>query len=157
MFADPPRRLADRPALAAQTVAQFEYATVALNDLRFVELSPLTQIKMVEGRRALREALGIRQDAQPEQVISRFVEAAGAFRRGDLAAAEAALAALPLTRTPSEVAGIFRAMPYVPEANWAASFAQEQLGRDRARVGGRRAVLQPPAARGTAYLTSSPW
>lgn len=141
LLADPPRRLADRPALAAQTVAQFEYATVALNDLRFVELSPITQLRMAEGRRALRDTIGIRRDAPAEQVIPRLTEAAGAFARGDLPGAEAALAALPLTRPSSEVVATFRAMPYVPEANWAAAFAQDQLARDRARVGGRRAGL----------------
>jgi hypothetical protein len=138
MFADPPRRLAGRPALAAQTIAQFEYATVALNELRFFDLNPLTQIKMVQGRHALREVLGVRQDAPPEQVITRFTEAAGAFARGDTAAAEAALAALPLTRPPAEIVATVRNMPYVPAANWAASFAEQELRRDRENVETRR-------------------
>jgi len=130
-LADPPRRLAGRPALAAQTLAQYEFATVGLNDLRFVALSPLTQILMAQGRVALREAIGIRTDAPPGPVIEGLTQAAAALRRDDTAAAEAALARLPLTRSPAEVLATLRALPYVREANWAASFAAQELSRPR--------------------------
>jgi len=130
-LADPPRRLSGRPALAAQTLAQYEFATVGLGDLRFVALSPLTQILMAQGRVALRTAVGISTDAPPALVIESLTAAAGALQRGDSAAAEAALARLPLTRSPAEVLATLHALPYVPEANWAASFAASELARPR--------------------------
>ncbi len=132
-LADPPHRIADRPALAAQTLAQFEYAAVALQGPRFVSLNPLTQIQMANGRSALRRTIGIRDDAPPGLVIQALTEAAAALDRGDTAAAEAALARLPLVASPAETLSVLRRLPYVREANWASAFALHELNRPRDR------------------------
>jgi hypothetical protein len=128
-LADPPARLAGRPALAAQTVAQYEFATVGLDDLRFVGLNPMTQPMMARGRAALRETIGIRADAPPPVVIEGMTQVAGALQREDRAAAEATLARMPLTRPPADALAVLSAMPRVPEANRASSFALQELTR----------------------------
>jgi len=128
-LADPRRRLAGRPGLAAQTVAQYEFATVGLNEPRFTGLNPLTQVMMGEGRTALRETVGIRADASSDLVIETLAAVAGALQRDDRAAAEAAMARLPLTRSPADAVGVFSALPFVPAANRASSFAMQELHR----------------------------
>lgn len=133
-LADPGSRLAGRPALAAQTVAQYEFATVALNDPRFVGLSPLTQPMMARGRTALREAIGIRPDAPPPVVIEGLTQVAGALQRDDRAAAEAAMARIPLTRPPGQALEVFSAFPFVREANHASAFALMELNRPGSRM-----------------------
>jgi hypothetical protein len=128
-LADPPGRLAGRPALAAQTVAQYEFAAVGLDDLRFVGLNPMTQPMMARGRTALRETIGIRADAPPSVVIEGMTQVAGALQRDDRAAAEAAMARIPLTVPPGQAVQTLSAMPLVPEANRASSFALQELNR----------------------------
>ncbi|WP_291295932.1 hypothetical protein [Elioraea sp.] len=128
-YADPRSRLAGRPALAAQVAAQYEFATVALREPRFIDFSPLTQIQMDAGRIALRDTLGIRQDAPSEAVITQLTQAAGALGRGDAAAAETAVTGGSFTRPAATVLATLQAMPEVPAAGRAASFAEQQFNR----------------------------
>lgn len=129
---DPPRRLGGRPALAAQVAAQFEFATEALREPRFVGYSPLMQIQMVQGRAALRETIGIAQDAAPELVVERLTALAGALQRADTVAAEQLATVAPFVRPAAEVLATLRQMPPVPAANWAALFAERELTRSDA-------------------------
>lgn len=128
-LADPRARLAGRPALAAQVAAQYEFATVALKEPRFIGFSPLMQIQMDQGRVALRDTLGIRQDAPTEAVIEQLTRAAGALRQGDTAAAEAAVTGGSFVRPAATVLATLQAFPDVPQAGRAASFAEQQLNR----------------------------
>lgn len=131
-LADPPGRLAGNPALAAQVAAQYEHATVGLRELRFFGYSPLMQIRMDQGRTALRESLGIAPAAPPEQVIDQLSQIAVALRRGDTGAAER-LASSPVFAKPApEVLATLAAMPRVPAAGVAAGFADSQLNRSDA-------------------------
>jgi hypothetical protein len=128
-LADPPARLAGNPALAAQVAAQYEHATVGLRELRFASYSPLMQIRMDQGRTALRETLGIAPAAPPEQVIDQLSQIALALSRGDAGVAER-LAASPVFAKPGEeVLATLAAMPRVPAAGVAALFADSQLNR----------------------------
>lgn len=131
-LADPPGRLAGNPALAAQVAAQYEHATVGLKELRFAGFSPLMQIRMDQGRTALRESLGIAADAPPEEVIDQLSQIALALRRGDTAAAERLAGAPVFARPPAEVLATLAAMPRVPAAGVAAGFAESQLNRSDA-------------------------
>jgi hypothetical protein len=129
---DPPGRLAGNPALAAQVAAQYEHATVGLRELRFSGYSPLMQIRMDQGRTALRESLGIAPAAPPEEVIDQLSQIAVALRRGDAAAAERLAASPVFARPAPEVLATLAAMPRVPAAGVAASFAEGQLNRSDA-------------------------
>jgi hypothetical protein len=126
-LADPPARLAGRPAMAAQVAAQYEFATEELRELRFVGLSPLAQPVMAQGRTALRRAIGIAPDAPPRQASAQLAALAGALERGDLAAAEALIIPPVFARPPQAVLATLAAMPAVPEAGRAAGFAQQEL------------------------------
>jgi hypothetical protein len=126
---DPRSRLAGRPALAAQVAAQYEFVTEALREPRFVGLSPLTQPQMARGRVALRETIGIAADAPPRVAMAQLSALAGALDRGDLAVAQTILEAAPFTRPGREVLQTLAAMPAVPEAARAASFADQQVNR----------------------------
>jgi hypothetical protein len=124
-----PRRMHGQPAVAAQVVGQYEFVTEALREPRFTQLSPLTQLQMERGRPALREAVGIAADAPPRLVIDRMAALAGALDRGDLGAAEAVLRQPLFVRPPAAVFATLEAMPAVPEAARAASFANQQLNQ----------------------------
>lgn len=126
-LADPPARLAGRPAMAAQVAAQYEFATEELRELRFVSVSPLAQPKLAEGRVALRRAIGIAPDAAPRAASAGLAAVAGALERGDTVAAEALITAPLFIRPAAEVLATLAAMPDVPAARQAASFAQQEL------------------------------
>jgi hypothetical protein len=128
-LADPPARLGGNPALAAQVAAQYEYAAVALREPRFIGYSPLMQLRMDKGRTALRETLGIAQDAPPDLVVGQLTRLAGALGRGDAAAAEAAASGRPFVKPVPAILATLAAMPPVPDAGIAASFAEQQLNR----------------------------
>lgn len=125
-----PGALRGRPALAAQVVAQYEFAAIELEGLRFVGLSPLTQILMRQGRAELRGILGVRAEAPPEAVIRAFVAVAGAVVREDRAAAEAAIAPAVFAKPPAEVLALLDDMPTAVQAGRAAAFAESELNRD---------------------------
>lgn len=124
-----PRRLAGRPAAAAQVAAQYEFVTVQLREPRFIGVSPLAQAQMERGRTALRAVLGIAEAAPPAEVIAQLTALAGALQEGNLVAAERVLAAAPFTRPPGEALATLGAMPFVPDAARAASFTDQQLNR----------------------------
>lgn len=128
-LADPSARLARRPAVAAQVAAQYEFATEALREPRFVGLSPLAQPQMAAGRVALRRAIGIAADAPPREATAQLSALAGALDRGDLEAAERVLRGPVFVRPPAEVLATLSALPPVPEAARAAAFADQQLNR----------------------------
>lgn len=124
-----PRRMAGRPAVAAQVVAQYEFVTEQLREPRFVGVSPLAQPQMERGRTALRDTLGLRQDASPGVAIAQLTALAGALQQGNVAEADRVLSTAPFTRPPGEVLATLSAMPFVPDAARAASFADQQLNR----------------------------
>ncbi|WP_157967108.1 hypothetical protein [Elioraea thermophila] len=124
-----PGALTARPALAAQVVAQYEFAALELEGLRFVGVNPLSQILMRQGRAELRAILGVRPDAPPEAVIRSLVAAAGALARQDRAAAEAAIAPTVFVKPPAEVLVLLDDMPAAVQAGRAAAFAEAQLNR----------------------------
>lgn len=128
-LAEPGARLGGRPALAAQTVAQYEFATIALNEPRFIGVNPMTQPQMARGRVALRKAVGIAPDAPPRQVIDAMTELAGALDRGNLEAAGRVLQGGAFVRPAREVLATLDRMPPVPDAARAIAFADQQLNR----------------------------
>jgi hypothetical protein len=133
-LADPPGRLGGNPALAAQVAAQYEHATVGLRELRFSGYSPLMQIRMDQGRTALRESLGIAADAPPELVIDQLSQLAVALRRGDTVAAERIASSPAFAKPSATVLATLSAMPRIPAAGVAAGFADSQLNRSDASI-----------------------
>ena len=121
--------LAGRPALAAQVLAQYEFAAAELEGLRFVSINPLTQILMRQGREELRGILGVRADAAPEAVIRALVSAAGALAREDRAGAVAAISPSVFTKSEAEVLALLAELPATVQAGRAAAFAEAQLNR----------------------------
>lgn len=125
-----PANLAGRPAEAAQSVANFEYLTVAIpTDPRYREFSPLVAINLVDGRAELRQALGIAPSALPQAVIDALYAAARALRAGDMVAAERLLVPPNFTLGGAATLGRLAAMPAAPKANFAASLAQAEMTR----------------------------
>ena len=121
--------LAGRPALAAQVVAQYEFAAAELEGLRYVGISPLTQILMRQGREELRGILGVRADAAPEAVIRALVSTAGALAREDQAGAAAAISPAVFSKPQAEVLALLAELPPTVQAGRAAAFAEGQLNR----------------------------
>lgn len=124
-----PGALAGRPALASQVVAQYEFAAAELEGLRYVGISPLTQMLMRQGREEVRGILGVRADAPPEAVIRALVAAAGALAREDRAGAEAAISPTVFSKSQAEVLTLLAELPPTVQAGRAAAFTEAQLNR----------------------------
>ena len=102
-FADQARGLAGRPAEAAQAAAQLEYVTAALPRSRNYAAFPEQVWRgLVLARQELRDALGVADDAVPENVIPALLAAAGALRGDDPSRAALALPA-PMFRPGGEL------------------------------------------------------
>jgi hypothetical protein len=93
-FADRGRRLAGRPAEAAQALAQLEFVTAAIpRDARYAPIPESVRRDLALARIEVRDALGVAEDAAPENVVRALLSAAAALRAGNAARAAAALPA----------------------------------------------------------------
>ena len=91
-FLDRERELWGKPGDAAFAAAMVENASTAFQDSgRFADGPWVTRL-LREGRTALRAAIGLDLALPPQQMQDALLAAASAFRRGDPAAASAALA-----------------------------------------------------------------
>lgn len=91
-FLDRAAALAGNPADAAFAAAMVENASTAFQDAgRFADGPWVTRL-LREGRTALRQAIGLDPALPAQQVQDALLAAAVAFRRGDMAGAEAVLA-----------------------------------------------------------------
>jgi hypothetical protein len=129
VFADP-RRLAGRPAEAAQAISEAEFLAIDLGtNQRWTEMLPLVQGAFLQARPEWREALGIAPDAEPQAVIDAMTRVRLGIGGGDQAAAAGALQ--PPLVAPGGAASFARlaALPPLPRTAWAAMRAQDELWR----------------------------
>ncbi|MDO9712402.1 hypothetical protein [Paracraurococcus lichenis] len=133
-----PRKLAGRPADAAQAVAQMEYLAVAIpTDPRYPYISPTVGTQFEQARREWRAALGIPDATPPQPVIESLYAAARAVRSGQ---PDAAAAALPATVFPQggQTAMLrLASLPDLPLTNQAAVTATDALRRTDGQPRGR--------------------
>jgi hypothetical protein len=93
-FADRGAGLADRPAEAAQALAQLEFLTAELSrNPRFAPLPESLRREFLLARTESRDALGIDEQAPPDAVVTALLATARALRAGDRAAAAQAMPA----------------------------------------------------------------
>jgi hypothetical protein len=129
-FADRGAALANRPAAAAQAMAQLEYAAEAFaSDPRWTAMPEGIRREMLLARTEMRDAIGLDPAAPSRTVVAALLAAARALRAGDRPRAAAALRP-PLFR-PGGEASVVRlgdAGP-LPQANNATVLAQETAAR----------------------------
>lgn len=132
-----PSHLAGRPAEAARALAQVEYLAAEIpSGPRWVEWSPLVGAELQLARAELRTALGVPVAASPQHVVDAFYAAARALQRGDVAAAELVLHAMPLAgESPVRRLG---GLPALPRTRLATALAQQEMVRvdQDSRLGG---------------------
>ncbi|UFN47040.1 hypothetical protein LPC08_13490 [Roseomonas sp. OT10] len=125
-----PAALAGDPAEAAIAVARLEWLAAEVpRALMFQNFSSVTAPALQAARSEVRGALGIRRAAPTQPVVDGLVNAAGALRAGDPAAARSALS--PPDFAPDTLDRL-AALPRLPQANTALQRARRDLefGRD---------------------------
>jgi hypothetical protein len=129
-FGDRGMALAGRPAEAAQALAQLEYVTAAIpRDQRYAPIPEGVRRELVLARIEARDALGVAEDAAPDDVVAGLLGAARALRAGNRPAAAAALPA-PRFR-PGGAASVARLgdLGPLPQAAIASGVAAQEVAR----------------------------
>ena len=129
-FADRGMGLANRPAAAAQAMAQLEYATEAFaSEPRWAAMPEGIRREMLLARTEVRDAIGLDPAAPSRTVVAALLAAARSLRAGDRPRAAAALRP-PLFRPGGEasIARLGDAGP-LPQASNATALAQETASR----------------------------
>jgi hypothetical protein len=129
-FADRGAGLANRPAAAAQAIAQLEFVAADLpRNPRWAPLPEGIQRQVLLARMELRDALGIAENADPDSVVAALLAAARGLRANDRAAAAAALPA-PLFR-PGGARSVARLgeLGPLPQAANATALAVQEVAR----------------------------
>ncbi|MBR0672060.1 hypothetical protein [Neoroseomonas soli] len=119
-----------RPWEAAQAISEVEFLAVELDaNQRWIEMSGLAKMALVQARPEWRGALGIAADAQPQAVIDAMTRVRLAYGAQDSAAAAVALQ--PPLFTPGGASGLARLneLPPLPRTARAAMLAQQELMR----------------------------
>jgi len=125
-----PASVAGNPAAAARAVAQYEFlATEIPTGPRWVGFQPTTFVLLGQGRVALRNALGIAQDAPTQPIIETMFAASRALMAGDQAAAERVLTQPFYSPGGAALLAKLSALPMIPQVNQATSMAQADLMR----------------------------
>jgi hypothetical protein len=125
-----PAAVAGRPDLAARAAAQLEYLAVEIpTGPRWVAFSPLVALEFRKARPELRAALGIDPAAPPQAVIDSLYAASRALAAGDRAALERTLAPPLYPAGAASALGRLAALPYLPHANHATTFALREMSR----------------------------
>jgi hypothetical protein len=126
-FLDREAALRGDPAGAAFAAAMMENASTAFQDQgRFTDAQHVTRL-LREGRTALRQAIGLDLALTPQAVQDALLAASRAFRRGDPAAAAAALA--PVAARGGRPAEALAALETPPPLRRALREAREALAR----------------------------
>jgi hypothetical protein len=136
-----PTVLAGKPEEAARAAANFEYLVIEIPyGARYRTLNAILQPELEAGRVELRQVLGVRPDASPQQVIDALYAAARAIGAGDMAAAERILANPIFTTGGATTLATLSALPPMPKVATAAVHTQQDMQRadqsDRSRGGG---------------------
>jgi hypothetical protein len=136
-----PASLAGKPEEAARAAANFEYLVIEIPyGARYRTLNAILQPQLEAGRVELRQALGVRPDAPPQQVIDALYAAARALQAGDPMAADRILSNQNFTGGGAVTLATLAALPPLPRVATAAVNTQQELQRsdqiDRFRGGG---------------------
>jgi hypothetical protein len=116
------------PIDAARGVIAVEYLAGELQSSpRWFRVSLAAKVEMVQARDELRQVLGIRPDAPPQAVVDALLRMIDALQAGNRPAALQALSGPIFTRPPDWTLAELNDLPYVRDANMAASQAQEAV------------------------------
>ncbi|MES2710914.1 MAG: hypothetical protein V4653_04990 [Pseudomonadota bacterium] len=131
-----PANLDQQPADAALAVAQAEHLAVELAyGARWRQFSPLVPTAFEMARPEWRAALGIAENAPPQQVINAMFQARRALEQDNLVDARTALSGPIFTQGGQATLARLAALPALPRTNYATSAAEGELTR---RDTGRR-------------------
>jgi hypothetical protein len=125
-----PSRTHNDPVEALRAAVAVEYLAGALNQPRWVALSPIAKMEMVQARDEFRHVLGIRPDAPSQVVVNAEIWALWDLQHGDLAAAQRALGAPLFTQPAAQTLQVLNALPLLPAARAATAEAAAQEFRD---------------------------
>lgn len=136
-----PASLAGKPEEAARAAANFEYLAIEIPyGARYRTLNAILQPELEAGRAELRQVLGVRADAPPQQVIDALYAAARALAAGDTATADRILSNQNFTAGGATTLATLSALPMMPKVATAAVHTQQEIQRsdqiDRFRGGG---------------------
>lgn len=136
-----PSALTGKPEEAARAAANFEFLAIEIPyGARYRGLNAILQPELEAGRVELRQVLGVRADAPPQQVIDALYAAARAIQAGDTAAADRILSNQNFSAGGATTLATLAALPAMPKVATAAVHTQQELQRsdqiDRFRGGG---------------------
>ena len=121
-------RLRGRPVEAARASAAMDYIAGELNTSpRWSNISALTQLQLLQGRREVRAALGVAPDTPSQVVVDRLAATANALQNNDQAAALRDLGPPAFTAPPRAVLARLNDMPYLKMANVSTMHAANEL------------------------------
>ena len=111
-------RIRGRPADAARASAAMDYIAGKLyTSPRWANIPALTQLQLLQGRREVREALGVAPGARSQAVVDRLTAAADALTQNDEPAALRQLGPPVFAAPPQQVLARLSDMPYLRMAN----------------------------------------
>lgn len=123
------RRMAGKPAVAAQNIALMEFIAVRLPlDPRYAPSMNTLGPQLVSAKREWRGALGIPADVPAQPVIDALFACAAALELGDQAAAMAALPPTIFTRGSAATLEVLADLPPLPATNVASVNARSRRG-----------------------------
>jgi hypothetical protein len=113
-----PSRTHGLPAQGALAVAEIDYLAGELStNLRYLNLSPLAKMRMLQARADVRAVLGVKPDAPSQAVVDAMLATQAALEAGDRRRALTYLSAPIFTRGSQETLALLGALPYVQTAN----------------------------------------
>jgi hypothetical protein len=121
-------RTLNNPVDGARAAAAVDYLAGELSsNPRWVTLSPLTKMKMLEARADVRRVLGIRPDAPSQLVTNGLLQFAWLWQYDGTPAAMQVLATPIFTLPPEQTLQVLSNMPYIQSANIATLDAANQM------------------------------
>ncbi len=126
-FSDPARTYGN-PVAGAQAVLAMDYIAGQLNTSpRWQNISAITQMQLLQGRAATRQAVGIAPNAPSQLVVNSLVAARNDLASGNSQAAEAALTNPAFPGGGAQAVRALTNLPYIQMANVSTQHAGEDL------------------------------
>jgi len=126
-----PDRTRGDPVEALRAAVAVEYLAGELNTApRWVAMSPIGKMQMLQARAEFRHVLGIKPDAPSQLVVNAEIWVMWDVERGDVVAAQQELAGPIFTLPPQQTMQVLNNLPILPAARAATAEAQQQEMRD---------------------------
>ena len=126
-FSDPSRTYGN-PVAGAQAVLAMDYIAGELNTSpRWENIPATTQLQLLQGRIATRQAVGIALNAPSQLVVDSLVAARNDLASGNMPAAVAALSNQAFPAGGARTIQVLTNLPYIQMANVATEHAGEEL------------------------------